>query len=173
MHLLIDGYNLLHQTPWAGREWRAAREALLRALALYQIRSGHDVTVIFDGKKGGWSTEQRTAEHGVLVCYTRRETEADDVIRREIAREPHRYLVVTSDRAVATSCKTYGAQVVTSEEFAARLSEAITPRKAVHQKVIKPDDEDEATPRVGTRKRGNPRKLSKVERRKRQVLGKL
>jgi predicted RNA-binding protein with PIN domain len=171
MHLLIDGYNLLHQTPWAVREWRAAREALLRALALYQTRSGHDVTVIFDGKKGGWPTEQRTVEQGVLVCYTRRETEADDVIRREIAREPHRYLVVTSDRAVAQTCKALGVGVVTSVEFADRLAGKVIAHRVVPRKEM--DDDESPPPQRGSQKRGNPRKLSKAERRKRQVLGKL
>jgi len=64
LHLIIDGYNLIRQSPWLSlldaRDLEAGREALLQSLADYrQRRLQHKITVVFDGWQGGGLRESR------------------------------------------------------------------------------------------------------------------
>jgi predicted RNA-binding protein with PIN domain len=98
LHLVIDGYNLIRQSPWLSvldaRDLEAGREALLAALSEYrQRRPQHKVTVIFDGWQGGALQESRDLCRGVGVIYSRRGERADEVIKRMLAREGRRVVL--------------------------------------------------------------------------------
>ena len=72
IHLIIDGYNLIRQTPYLqeidARELAAGREALLEGLSAYRrSRPQHKITVVFDGWIGGDLQESRDRRAGMAV----------------------------------------------------------------------------------------------------------
>lgn len=169
MHLLIDGYNLIRQSPALrhldARDLEAGREALLERLALYrQCRPHHRLTVVFDGWQAGGATETRDLHWGVRVIYSRRGERADEVIKRLLAQEGPRALVVSSDRELQEQARRVGAAWVSSREFDFLSSQAAGEGE--------PEEEDDPRPR-GPAKKGPARRLPKQERRRRQRLRKL
>ena len=185
MHVIIDGYNLL---GFAGRmgsvggpgsgvsEMEDARELLLRQLALYRQRKTHAVTVVFDGWRRGMTAERHEHRSGVEVIYSRRGETADAVIQRLAEEYGREAAVVSSDRQVADHAKAQGAFVISAAEFAESLAAGLSsatpseagqpgrPRWAARQ-----DHDDEPSVRT-QQKKGNPRKLPKRLRQRRQRL---
>ena len=53
LHLIIDGYNIIRQSPELlskeSQDLRWGREALLEKLAAYRRLKKHPITVVFDG----------------------------------------------------------------------------------------------------------------------------
>lgn len=169
MHLLIDGYNLIRQSPALrhldARDLEAGREALLERLAFYRrCRPHHRLTVVFDGWQAGGPTETRDLHQGVRVIYSRRGERADEVIKRLLAQEGPRALVVSSDRELQEQARRVGAAWVSSREFDFLSSQAAGEGET--------DDDDDPRPR-GPVKKGPARRLPKQERRRRQRLRKL
>jgi predicted RNA-binding protein with PIN domain len=169
LHLIIDGYNLIRQSrelqPLDARELEAGREALLNRLAAYrQRRREHKVTVVFDGWQGGELQESRDRRQGIAIVYSRRGEKADEVIKRLLAKERERAVVVSSDREIQECAKRVGAAWLSSPEFEMHLSLAGTEAD--------PDDRLDF-PTSGTRKKGPAHRLSKRQRQRRQRLKKL
>jgi len=81
-HLIIDGYNVLGLTGKFSNRLESAREEFLRALGSYRHRTGHSVTVVFDGWQQGQPLEQHEHRAGVEVIYSKRGEKADQVIQR-------------------------------------------------------------------------------------------
>ena len=170
LHLIIDGYNLIRQSPWLSlldaRDLEEGREALLRTLADYrQSRPQHKITVVFDGWQGGGLRESRDVRRGVGVVYSRRGERADEVIKRLLAREGRRAVMVSSDRELQDFADRKGATWVAAGEFEAQY---LSPAEAN----LAGEEEDTATPRRGAKK-GPARRLKKSLRQKRQRLRKL
>lgn len=171
LHLLIDGYNLLGAAGGVARTSNLhsdmAREALLRDLASYRQRKGHALTVVFDGWQQGRPIESREHRAGVQVIYSKRGERADQVIQRLAAEYGRGCAVVSSDREVAHVAAAHGAFVIASPEFASRLNEpgwrdTVAPERKI-------EDEDPRRTR-DPKKKGNPRKLPKAQRRRNQHL---
>jgi predicted RNA-binding protein with PIN domain len=78
-----------------------------------------------------------------------------------------RYTVVSSDREIQDKVTSEGAVAVSSEEFDGLLSMTIYPDGEMSI-----DDKD-YEPTLSTKKKGNPRRLSKAERKKKKKLEKL
>jgi uncharacterized protein len=122
LHLIIDGYNLIRQSLWLSvldaRDLEAGREALLQSLADYhRRRPQHKVTVVFDGWQGGALHESRDHIQGVGVVYSRRGERADEVIKRCLAREGRRAVIVSSDRELQDFAEKVGAVWVAAAQF--------------------------------------------------------
>lgn len=170
-HVIVDGYNLLGVRGQAGRpdpdRGEAAREALLRELALYRQRRGHAVMVVFDAWQQGPGIERREHRAGVQVIYTRRGERADQVIQRLAEEFGSDCAVVSSDREVTSFAKARGAFTIEAREFDARLRSA--PAAPVARPGFKRDEED-ARPARPQDKRGNPRKLPKAVRKRLRQL---
>ena len=167
-HLLIDGYNLIGHLEGMGKgDLERARSRLLERLQAYRRVRPHAITVVFDGRVQGWPTEQRDRVGGITVVYSAQGTSADEVILREVDRHGTRYLVVTSDRELAASVERRGGHAVSAEAFHQRMVSALwgTPAET--------EEEEIPLPRLSTRKRGNPRRLPKAQRRKAARLRKL
>jgi len=167
MHLIIDGYNVIRQSQELqlldARELAAGREALLARLAAYRERHRHKITVVFDGWLGGDLKESRGRRQGMLIIYSRLGEKADEVIKRLLAADRERAVVVTSDREIQTWAQGVGAAWIAAGQFEmqhllAREGEAAG----------EPDD-------TGTRppKKGPARRLPKAQRRRQQRLKKL
>lgn len=171
MHVIIDGYNLLalNGRPGATLHNEMARESLLQLLARYRHRKGHALTVVFDGWQRGQPIEGREHRAGVQVIYSKRGERADQVIERLAQEYGAECAVVTSDHEVIRAAQAQGALIMRAPEFAQKLrTESSPPGTAIPHKELAIDED--ALPRRGPDKKGNPRKLPKALRRRSQQL---
>jgi predicted RNA-binding protein with PIN domain len=174
MKLLIDGYNVIPAIPELGRALRAdleaGREAFLNLLGEYRRTSKEklDIAVIFDGQRGmGGEGEDRSGNkrvHGIGVRFSRGEI-ADDLIVRLRKDEFRGATLVTSDRELRDRAEPTAGALVRSGEFADRLIMTMAAEGSI--------EIEERPKRTTTKKKGNPRKLSKKEREYRRSLDKL
>ena len=169
MHLIVDGYNVIRQSPRLQlldiMDLQAGREALLELLADYRRRSHHQITVVFDGWQRGDLKESRDRYQGILVIYSRRGERADEVMKRLLIQERERALVVTSDREIQVCAEQAKAAWINAGEF--ESSHLHDPSGAAD-----PDAEANSSTR-GTHKKGPARRLSKQLRQRQQRLKKL
>lgn len=170
VHLIIDGYNLIRQSPWLSildaRDLEAGREALLQTLSDYrQRRSQHKITVIFDGWQGGALQESRDRCCGVEVIYSRRGERADEVIKRLLTKEGRRVVMVSSDRELQVWAEKTGATWVAAAEFEMQFLRNSPGEDGMA------DEEPPANP-AGVKK-GPARRLKKSLRQKKERLRKL
>ncbi len=122
LNLIIDGYNLIRQSPYLqeieARELEAGREALLARLAAYrQSRPQHKITVVFDGWEKGGLRESRDRRAGMTIIYSRRGEKADEVIKRLLEKERSRAVVVSSDRELQDYADRVGAAWISAPQF--------------------------------------------------------
>lgn len=165
MWIIVDGYNLIRQSPTLQgldrQDLEAGRQALLDRLRAYRLRRGHRITVVFDGKVGLPASE--TAGAGVAVIYSKGES-ADDVIRRLAAGVGAGGIIVTSDRELGRAAARMGVAVVSAPEFEARMARA-------EMADLKGTDDEEAD--VPRRPKGEAHRPSKGERQRRAALKRL
>jgi predicted RNA-binding protein with PIN domain len=169
MHLLLDGYNLLH----VGRsliqmnpiDLQRERDRLIDKLSVYRRQRPCEITVVFDGWQGGWITEKREMSKGIELVFSKRDEKADEVIKRMAMAKGAGVIVVTSDREIARYAERLSVSVIPSDQFLERLEgAAFRPQKESFH-----DEEEEKE----ERKKGPSRKRSKKERRRLAALKKL
>ncbi|OEU50644.1 MAG: hypothetical protein BA872_05900 [Desulfobacterales bacterium C00003060] len=167
IHIVIDGYNLIRQSPTLssieGHSLEEGREALLQRLVSYKKAKHHPVTVVFDGTGADFFMEPKTRWKGIHVRFSRRGELADSVIKRIAARERERVLVVTSDREIADFTAKHGGATIDSQEFENKMN------MAAYNDTNQTDlaDEEEEGWMPTTRKKGPSRRISKRERKRR------
>jgi hypothetical protein len=173
IRLIIDGYNLIRQSPSLreveSRDLQTGREALIRRLAVYKRVRGYEITVVFDGWQSGGLTESQQRQNGILVIYSRRDEKADEVIKRMAKGLGQGAVVITSDREVARFAETVGAVAVSSEEFEGRMRMTTI----MEEKGMDPEGAGRTARREGTKKKGPAKRLSKSRRRAIERLKKL
>lgn len=173
MQVIIDGYNLIAEKSGLSGNLQAKRERLLTQLSAYRRAKGHPVTVVFDGWRSGESYEHEESVKGISVIYSRHGERADAVIARLAKRSRRACVVVTSDRELQRQAQAGGATAIFSGEFVLRLQEvAANARPQGAAAVPTAEEEPPSPPRFG-KKKGNPRKRSKQERRRQARLRKL
>lgn len=169
VHLIIDGYNLLRQSPellaQEALDLRWGREALLKKLAVYRRIKKHPITVVFDGWESGELQGNRDRYEGMLIIYSRRGEKADEVIMGLANRERERSLVISSDREIINYAQRAGAEVMSAAEFSFRLFAAATGDPG--------DPEEETAMGRGTRKKGPAHRASKKIRQHRRRTKKI
>ena len=169
MHLIIDGYNLLHVNRSLIRlnstqlQWE--RDRLIEQLSAYQKLKPCGITVVFDGWQGGWSTEKRERKGGIEIIFSRLEEKADEVIKRLVKEKGSGAIVITSDRDVARFAERMAVSVISSEQFREKLE--VSTNK--FEDIFEEEEEEEK----GIKKKGLSRRLSKKEKRARAALKKL
>jgi len=167
MHLIIDGYNLLHVdrslTNLHSIQLQWERERLIDWLSTYQKLKSCEVTVVFDGWQEGWSTETREKRKGLQIIFSKLGEKADEVIKRLVKEKGSGAVVITSDREVARFAQRMDVAVIPSEQFQERLQE-----RSSRMPEESPEEEER-----GTKKKGPSRRLSKKERRARAASKKL
>jgi uncharacterized protein len=170
LHLIIDGYNIIRQSPELlskeSQDLRWGREALLEKLAAYRRLKRHPITVVFDGGLAGDSLSSRDRFQGMLIIYSRRGEKADDVIKRLADRERERSLVISSDREIMVHAERVGAAVMSAEDFTFRLQSAAFDDDSAET------EEDQANS-SGTKKKGPAHRDSKKLRRQRRRVKKI
>jgi len=165
-HILIDGYNLI---GIAHGNLEKARNDLIDQLQKYSSIKQHDITLVFDGWKSGHRDQTRTRAAHVTVIYSRLGETADVAIRKMLTPDAKPWIVVSSDREIHDYAARKDFAAVTSDEFEDKLF------RALHSGNIGtiPDMHDEDEYDSPNRFKGNPRKLSKRDKKKQQALKKL
>ena len=168
MRILIDGYNLIPAIPELRRvlhqDLEAGREGLIEMLRSYRRNSvvNPRITVVFDGKshhdQGGGNNAG-----GVEVLFSRHEI-ADALILRLLKNRYRGAVLVTSDRALGEAAAPFSSAVVRTGEFRDLL------HQAAFMEEDAPMDEPPRAPRRDTKKKGNPRRAPKKERRRNRQL---
>jgi len=167
MHLIIDGYNLLHvhrsliNLNSTQLQWE--RERLVDRLSTYQKHKSCGVTVVFDGWQEGWSTETRERKKGIEILFSKVGEKADEVIKRLVREKGSGAIVITSDRDVARYAQRMDIAVIASEQFREKLERGFSD-------MFEENPEEEEN---GTKKKGPSRRLSKKEKRTRAASKKL
>jgi predicted RNA-binding protein with PIN domain len=125
--LIVDGYNVIHQTPpynhIAQDDLDASRLALIADVSAFS-HGEFDATVVFDGHNNPGSDGQPHRIAGVTVVFSRYGCEADTVIEalsRGAREAGHEVVVVTSD--AQTQWTVLGGRVarMSSAEFAGEI----------------------------------------------------
>lgn len=126
MAYIIDGNNVMGQTPGWHRDKPGARRRLLDQLAGFARKKRARVTVVFDGAPEKLLPDS-SAFRGVKVLYAERGSDADARIERLVESSPDRrgLTVVTSDRRLAFAVRSRGAAVLRSGEFRRQMQEAL------------------------------------------------
>ena len=166
MHLVIDGYNLIHATPellMADGE-DGGRRALAMALSRYRKLRPHRVTLVLDG--GNTPHGERATLHGVSTIYSGWDQSADQVITGLAARHGPGLTVITDDRELAGLCRGHGSEIIGSAEFGEKLMQV-----AYHGETGEGGREEGWD--FTTRKKGPARRLPKAKRRKKRRIDRL
>jgi len=170
LHLIIDGYNLIRQSPdllaQESEDLRWGREALLEKLAAYRRLKKYAITVVFDGWEAGEVLGNRDHFQGMLIIYSRRGEKADEVIRRMAAQEREGSLIISSDQEIRHYAERAGAAVMSAEEFSFRLYSAYVDGGL-------PETEEDQATWSGTKKKGPAHRDSKKLRRQRRRVKKI
>jgi len=125
--LIIDGYNLLHQSDDLSTLIRsdiaAARHRLVQIVQNTALRLAPKTTIVFDGREAG--SDASVISPHLEVFFAPGHLSADNVIERLVMTHstPEKILVVTSDHAEHATVSSAGAQVMSSQEFIARCEQ--------------------------------------------------
>lgn len=171
LHIIIDGYNLIHQSTlinFSGQQnFQQARETLIDRLADYKKVRRHKITVVFDGLNAPRFSLRKDVFKGIEVKFSRRGETADAVIKRMAAREKEKALIVSSDREITHFAVSQGAAAIASEAFGEKIcsAESADPDRS------NTGEKTGWTPT--TRKKGPRRRLSRKERHNRLKIRKL
>ena len=122
MPILIDGHNLIGRMPSLSLADPDDEQQLLALLRAYRTRTRKAVTVVFD-PGGAFALPEARQHGGIEVVFASHGSSADRVIARRLQRSRDRagITVVTSDRELADQARSYGARVMSAEDFAAEL----------------------------------------------------
>jgi len=126
MSYIVDGNNVMGQTPGWHRDKSNSRRLLVEKLAEFAQAKKARITVVFDGAPDRGFPEA-SAFRGVRILYAERGSDADSRIERlvESASDRRGLTVVTSDRHLAFVVKSRGARVVRSGEFRTYIQRVI------------------------------------------------
>ena len=171
--ILIDGYNIIRNTPGLIAAERlglpAGRDALLGLVAARYRHTVHTVVVVFDGDGAVESTQPPARGVCGCVVYTRCGDSADAAIQRIAAAERARgadVVVVSNDLEVRLGAAAAGGTPARADDLAARLHAApkYHERQARHRAFVRRQLEGEQEEDVSNRRSGNPRRPPRKKR---------
>jgi predicted RNA-binding protein with PIN domain len=169
--ILIDGYNVL------GKAADKDRDRLIQAVVDYHKTTRYDVILFFDGTHTGTPYGDDFIHGGVRIKYSPLGETADDHIIMWMQEHPHdQYVVVSSDRKIQKGADRHQSTFVEAIDFLKRLKQKNT-KQSMSESQDAPWQEGRDVvykkPKRGTRKKGNPRKKSKKEKKRHQTLKKI
>jgi predicted RNA-binding protein with PIN domain len=126
MAYLIDGNNVIGQTPGWHRDKRGSRFRLLDQLAQFQRVKKSAITVVFDGAPES-NFPDGSSYKGVKILYADRNSDADTRIKKivESHKNARSLTVVTSDNSLIGYVRSCSAVVVRSGEFRKEMDAAL------------------------------------------------
>jgi predicted RNA-binding protein with PIN domain len=174
--ILIDGYNLI---GIAHDNLEKARNDLIQNLQKYSKLKKHNITLVFDGWKSGQKDETMIKAGYLTIIYSRLGEKADHVIKKILSSSTSPWIVISSDREISDFATNKDFAAVTADEFEDRLFKALHTSyensypddQLIAEGFLKLDEEDAES--IPSPRKGNPRKLSKKDRKKLQALKKL
>ena len=171
--LIIDGYNLIRNTPdlaSVGREDIAeGREALVSRLYEYRKIRRFPIVVVFDGTGFYHLSATRENRMGIRILFSHQGQTADDFIVSLAKQKGKEIVVVTSDRGIHDRLRSTDCVCVRSETFDAKIDNALY--ELYKGQGFKEEEDD--TARYPGHKRGSAKKPPKRVRRRRDILDKL
>lgn len=136
MHYIIDGYNLLFKSEWAGK-LQDARQKLIEELDNLAGSLNLHITIVFDAplqtdaiRRGHY----RTLE----LIFTSRGESADDYIAEHAGRTRHKTTVITSDRKLARRVQGEAISVECAQDFLQRLRKRSRKKKPLQVEKVSP-----------------------------------
>lgn len=168
--IIIDGYNLIGIYH---RDLEAQRERLINTLVQYSRKKRHSITVVFDGWKEGSSTEGYSITGGVRIIYSRLGEKADSVIKRIISNDRREWIVVSSDRDIASFAWSVGSIPILSETFRSFIEKGEEDGGDSKEAVVFEGDGSDEMRQGAAKRKGNPWRPSKRERAIKRALCKL
>jgi predicted RNA-binding protein with PIN domain len=126
MAFVVDGNNVMGQTPGWHRDKPRAKRMLLEKLATFARLKKARITVVFDGGPDSVNPDG-SAFHGVKIFYAKPGSDADNRIVSlvESSTDPRGLTVVTSDRNLGSRVRSVGCSVMRSGEFRRELERRI------------------------------------------------
>ena len=121
VHYVLDGYNIIQQTPsLAVESLRTGRESLIQFIEIHKPQGSlkNPVTIVFDGQAGIGTPREVSAVKVVFACGE----SADEKIKRMVgmAGNKKNMVVVTDDREIRYHVRALGAKVLWVGEFLGR-----------------------------------------------------
>ena len=173
IEILIDGYNLIHSWKFLKNKFKAniedARDYLIDILASYRKIKKHKVTIVFDAYNTYNYFKSNFPKKGINIVFTAMGETADDFIKKAVSHNGEKFIVVTSDVSIQNYADSYGATFISSEDFIDKLEFTFY----FQIKGGFEEDEFEKPSGISTKKKGNPKKLSKKLRKKLKKINKL
>ena len=142
MPFLIDGHNLIPHIRGLSLSQLDDELALLELLDVYFKKERKNAVVFFDRAAPGGGQDIRRSF--VTAHFTRPPLNADQAIRNAVkglGRSAANYTVITSDNEVGDRARQMGARVLSSAEFAQKLS-AVTGKSKKRSKQGPVEDVD-------------------------------
>lgn len=124
MHYIIDGYNLLFRMLTEGVDLQEKRQNFIKNLNKKVQLTNIHVTIVFDSNE---RTFESLVSHykALAIQFTSKGVTADDWIIDRIKRstKPENKTVVTSDKSLSRSVKSYHGKTETVEQFVSELNQ--------------------------------------------------
>ncbi len=164
MEIIVDGYNLIAADQGLGGDLERKRSWLIQQLVTYQRQKGFEIVVVFDAWNAPTGDRAWETRHGIKVLYSQYGEKADDVVVRLARARGASCVVVSSDREVRGAVERFGSVAIHASEFA-----------EIVYSLPRPGGRDalELADERAIHKGGNPHRLSKTERKRREILKKL
>ncbi|WP_051328316.1 NYN domain-containing protein [Desulfatirhabdium butyrativorans] len=174
LHIIVDGYNLIRQSPELAHldkmDLELGRDALIEQLAAYKrIRPNRRITVVFDGTSASIQGQRQHQKSGIHIVFSRPGELADGVIKRMASGERERAVIISSDRDILQHAEAAGCAVLNAEDFVFRMQVASRHEDGVDA----PEEEGPGGWVPGTRKKGPSRKPPRKQRKTRLRIDKL
>ena len=134
MSYIIDGHNLIPKVPGLSLRKLDDEASLIEQLQVFSRVSRRKIEVFFDQAPPGKAGKQRAGT--LLVYYVSQGSTADEAILKRISRlggDARNWTLVTSDRRLQREARQFQVRIVSSEEFAGDLGDAMM-RNASAQK---------------------------------------
>ena len=126
IHYYVDGYNLLfhlyNRSTETSISLQKKRDYLLFFIQKQLLATNLFVIIVFDAASQERTTPSVTDIKTCEIIFTPQGQSADDFILEKISFSSKQTTVVTSDKKLALSCKEFGANILSIEEFLSFLS---------------------------------------------------
>ena len=127
---MVDGYNLYFTGLRPGddpKHIREAREHVIDVVSRYTAGKQMKAVVFFDGGPAGSHHPRHQMVRGVELRFSDPRCDADSDMKHTLANwhNDEEIHVVTSDNAIASFARRFGAKVTKSQVFAAEVAPAI------------------------------------------------
>jgi len=130
LSILIDGHNLIGQSPDLTLADPDDEARLVQRLKVYRSIVREPITVIFDSG-ASYVPPHKLSGGGVEVVFAELGSSADKLIisRIERCRVPRELLVVSSDRDIQVTARARGTRMISAQDFAAEMSKTHGPKR--------------------------------------------